>query len=182
MADGNNGPNDRTPTAEVVRRGNAAARGAAEAMREGASVAEEATRPARQAGAEVARRGLETTRQAGEAAAGMAAQGTAETLRRTEEMEGQARQGLEAMWRMFPAPMPGAGGMPDFSQMVSEMVRTNLRIGQELFRLANPAAMIEFQQRMLRSYLDALQASQSMLLGTARRTTEEMEREIGPGR
>jgi hypothetical protein len=151
--------------AEVVRRGAAAAHTVVEA-------AQQATIPGaetvQQAGAEVFRKAADT------ASRGPAA--VAEEAQRTAQSFWAASQD---MWRMLPgqAAMPGnMAEMPQaFAGLFGDMVRTNLRIGQELFRLANPMAMIEMQQKLVRSYLDAVAASQSMLLGAARGTAENAQ-------
>lgn len=206
MAEGNHKP-DQGNGAEVVRRGAAAARTAGEAVRQapktGAevigkadAVAEESSRAGEALVAEVARSTVGATQQA--MASNMAAmqQGGAEVLRKTADMTGRgstavaddaqrtARSlwaGGQDMWRMLPGQGLMPGSLPEmpqaFAGIFNDMVRTNLRIGQELFRLANPVAMIELQQRMVRGYLEAIVAGQAMLLGAARGTAEDARRQ-----
>jgi hypothetical protein len=135
--------------AKVVRRGEAATRATAEVARHGAEVVE-------QAGAR-AQETQRTTRSAWEASQDM-----------LRMLQGQG-QGTTS------------GSLPEMSQafaeLLGEMCRTNLKIGQELFRLANPMALIEMQQKFVRSYLDAIAAGQSLMLGTAQRTTEDAQRQ-----
>ncbi len=66
-----------------------------------------------------------------------------------------------------------------FAGLFGDMIRSNLQLGQDLFRLANPVAMVELQQQLVRSYLDAVVAGQSMLLGAVRGTTEDTQRQAG---
>jgi len=102
----------------------------------------------------------------------------AEEAQRTTHSLWAASQG---MWRMLPgqATLPGnMAEMPQaFAGLFGDMIRANLRVGQELFRLINPMAMIETQQKLVRSYLDAIAASQSMLLGAARGTAEDAQQQ-----
>jgi hypothetical protein len=142
--------------AEMVRRGAAAARTTAEAVRQG-----------EKAGAEVV----------GQASA------TAEEAQRTTRSLWAGNQDL---WRMLPGQGATPGNLPEMSQafagLFSDMVRTNLRIGQEVVRFANPLAMIEAQQKLVRGYLDAIVAGQAMLLGVARGTAEDARRQANPPR
>jgi hypothetical protein len=91
------------------------------------------------------------------------------------------------MWRMLPGQQGTTpGNLPELSQafagLFGDMLRTNLRIGQELVRLANPVATIELQQKLVHGSLDAIVAGQATLLGAARGTTEDPQRQAGSPR
>jgi hypothetical protein len=62
--------------------------------------------------------------------------------------------------------------------LVEGVVQTNLRATQELLRLADPAAMIELQQRCMRDYLDALMQGTATLVHAIRRTADETLRPL----
>jgi hypothetical protein len=151
--------------AEVVRRGAAAAHTVVEAAQQATAAGTEAVQRAQ---AEVFRKAAETASQGAT---------TTEGAQRTTQSLWVAGQHL---WGM----QPGRAAMPDnmtempqaFAGVFGDMLRANLRIGQELFRLANPTTLIEMQQKLVRSYLDAFVSSQSMLLGLARRTAENAQR------
>lgn len=134
--------------AEVIRRGAAAARTTAEVVRQSSDVVG-------QAGA------------------------TAEETQRTTR---SLWAGSQDMWRMLPGQGAPPGSMPEmslgFGALFGDIFRTNLKIGQEFFRLANPMPMIEIQQKLVRSYLDAIVAGQSMLLGAARETVRRQDADV----
>ncbi len=58
------------------------------------------------------------------------------------------------------------------------VVQTNLRVVQELFRLSDPAPIIELQQRFARDYTDALLRNSATLVRAVRRTADETLRPI----
>jgi hypothetical protein len=57
--------------------------------------------------------------------------------------------------------------------LVEGVVRTNLRVAQELFHLANPAPFVELQQRFAREYTDTLLRNSATLVRAVRRTADE---------
>ena len=75
--------------------------------------------------------------------------------------------------------MPGAaeGGLQDLRQnmagLVEGVVRTNLRMAQELLRRDDPASVAELQRRFLREYTDALLQGGAALAQAVRRIAEE---------
>jgi len=189
MADNTNRPDQRNGggTAEVLRRG---ARVTEDAMHQGGEAAERALGQGRRAGAELARTATEGTAAVQAEAMRRGGEAGAEVLRRTVEAGEGARRmtqasgsGFEALWRAMPVPGAVMGGLPDFSQAVAgfwgDLLRTQMRIGQEVFRLANPVAVIEMQQRLVHGYLDALLNTQNTLLGAARRTEAEAQQQAG---
>ena len=56
-------------------------------------------------------------------------------------------------------------------------MQTNLRVTQELVRLANPSPLVELQQRFVREYLDVVLESSATLVRAVRRTAEQT---LGP--
>ncbi len=57
-------------------------------------------------------------------------------------------------------------------------MQTNLRATQELFRLANPVAVVELQQRFAREYMDTMMQNTVTLLRAVRRTADETLRPL----
>ena len=62
--------------------------------------------------------------------------------------------------------------------LVEGVVQTNLRAAQELFRLADPAPIVELQQRFVREYTDTLLQNSATLARAFRRTAEESLRPL----
>ncbi|TDG32607.1 hypothetical protein [Paracraurococcus ruber] len=185
-------------TAEVVRRGAAAARGTTEALRQAPQVAAEQVRNGQAAVTEAVRATVEAAQQPAVQAAEAVGQANAEMVRRAAETAAKGPDALAQdaqrnaaslwaggfdLWRGLPgaAPMPGGmGEMPQaFAGLFGDLLRNNLRVAQEMLRLTNPVALIELQQRMMRGYVDAVLHSQSMLLGTAQRAAETAQRPPG---
>ena len=76
----------------------------------------------------------------------------------------------------------GKGGLRDLQQgmtgLFEGVVQTNLRVAQELFRLANPAPIVELQQRFVREYTDTLVQNSATLVRAVRRTADETLRPL----
>jgi hypothetical protein len=178
-----------------------AARRTADAVQQGGEATSDANHRSIAAVADVTRHGVqvgtETMRRAGEAAS--------ETLRRSTQAvtEGQrqiaedaakrfqdtsrkmadvARGTSEEMKSFFTLPNAAEGGLRDMQQgvagLVEGVVQTNLRATQELFRLADPTAMIELQQRFMREYVDAVMQGTTTLVHAIRRTADETLRPL----
>lgn len=163
-----------------------AARRGPELAAEAARTAAGTTRGLAEAGAEVVRRGgeagVQAARTAGEAVRENASAATDAGRQWMEAMRAPAE-----MWTM----MAGPGGLPgnvlemqqSFASFINSIVRSNIEIGQEMLRLANPAGLIEMQQRAVRGYLDMLVSGQAALLRTAQHTGNEAlrsaEQELG---
>ena len=64
------------------------------------------------------------------------------------------------------------------TNLVEGVVQTNLRAAQELFRLANPAPVVELQQRFAREYTDTLLQNSATLVRAVRRTADEALRPL----
>lgn len=76
-----------------------------------------------------------------------------------------AKGGLRDVRREVTGPVEGA-------------VKTNLYATQEPFRLADPAAYVELQQRFVREYMDALMQGTATLVRAVRRTADETLRPL----
>ena len=93
-----------------------------------------------------------------------------------------ARGTTENMRQLMALPNAAEGGLRDFQQgvtsLVEGVVQTNLRAAQELFRLANPAPIVELQQRFAREYTDTLVRNSATLVRAVRRTADETLRPL----
>jgi hypothetical protein len=90
----------------------------------------------------------------------------------------QVAQGTsEEVRRLATLPHAAEGGLHDMRQgvagLVEGVVQTNVRATQELFRLANPVAIVELQQRFVRQYVDTMMQNTMTLLRAVRRTADE---------
>jgi hypothetical protein len=191
MADINKPQDARAATAD------AAVRRSAEAVEQGGRATGEALRQNAEAGADVARRGTDAARRFGDAAndtARRSAQAVVESQRqiaqdaaeRFEEVSRKvaeaARGTTENVRRLMVLPNAAEGGLRDLQQgvtgLVEGVVQTNLRAAQELFRLANPAPVVELQQRFAREYTDTLLRNSATLVRAVRRTADEALRPL----
>jgi hypothetical protein len=198
MADFNKPQDTRQPQAQAA---DAAVRRGAEAVQQGGHATADALRQNAEAGADAARRGAEAgaenIRRAGEAAGETTrrgAQAVVESQRRiaqdaaerfeevSRKMADAARGTTENVRRLMSLPNAAEGGLRDFQQGVTGLfegvVQTNLRAAQELFRLANPAPVVELQQRFAREYTDTLLQNSATLVRAVRRTADETLRPL----
>ena len=165
-------------------------RATAEAVRHGANVTADLARQGTQAGVEAARRvgegATETVRRSAQAVAEgqrQIAQDAAQTFEQVSRRIAEAARGTsEDVSRFFVLPQAAEGGLRDTQQavagLVEGVVQTNLRVTQELFRLSNPAAVVELQQRFVREYLDTLMQGTATLVRAVRRTADETLRPL----
>ena len=184
-----------TPQADAaVRRGAEAVqqggRASADAVRQGAEVNADVARRANEAGAENIRRGAEaaneTFRRGAQAVAESQRQIVQDAAERFEEVSRKvaeaARGTAENVRQLMVVPNAAEGGLRDLQQgvtnLVEGVVQTNLRAAQELFRLANPAPLVELQQRFAREYTDALLRNSATLVRAMRRTADETLRPL----
>jgi len=88
-----------------------------------------------------------------------------------------AQDTSESVRKLMTLPHAAEGGLSDMRQgmagLVEGVVQANLRATQQLFRLTNPAAMIELQQRFAREYMDAVMQGTATLVRAVRRTADE---------
>jgi hypothetical protein len=93
-----------------------------------------------------------------------------------------ARGTTENVRQLMSLPNAAEGGLRDMQQgvtgLVEGAVQTNLRAAQELFRLANPAPIVELQQRFAREYTDTLLRNSATLVRAMRRTADETLRPL----
>ena len=107
-------------------------------------------------------------------------------VQRAEEVSrkvAEAVQGTtENVRRLMLLPNAAQGGLRDLQQgvtgLIEGVVQTNLRAAQELFRLANPAPVVELQQRFAREYTDTLLRNSAALVRAVRRTADEALRPL----
>lgn len=180
---------------------NAAVRRGAEAVQQGSRATGDALRQGAEVNANVARRGAEAgaeaMRRVSDAASDTARRGTQavvegqrqiaqDAAERFEEVSRKvadaARGTTENMRRLMTLPNAAQGGLRDLRQgmtgLIEGVVRTNLRVAQELFRLANPAPLVELQQRFAREYTDTLLQNSATMARAMRRTADETLRPL----
>src|ERR671932_267447 len=125
------------------------------------------------------RRGTQAVAEAQRQIAQDAAQRFEEVSRKVAEA---ARGTAENVRQLMVVPNAAEGGLRDFQQgvtgLVEGVVQTNLRAAQELFRLANPAPVVELQQRFAREYTDTLMQNSATLVRAVRRTADEALRPL----
>src|SRR5918994_4161588 len=193
MSDTNKQQQDAKATAADRRTAEATeqvGRATGEALRQGAEAGSDIARRNSDAGAEALRRAgdtaSETARRGGQAAAESQRRITQDAAERFEEVSrkvAEATRGTsENMRRLMMLPNAAEGGLRDIQQgmtgLFEGVVRTNLRVAQELFRLANPAPFVELQQRFAREYTDALLQNSATLVRAVRRTADEALRPL----
>ncbi len=174
-------------SAEALQQGG---RAAGEAVHRGAEATADMTRQGTQAGADAMRRAGEaasvTLQRSTQAVAEGQRQIAQEAAQRFEEvsrkMTEAARGTSEEVNRFFALPNAAEGGLRDMQHgvagLVEGVVQTNVRATQEFFRLSNPTAVIELQQRFAREYLDTLMQGTASLVQAIRRTADETLRPL----
>ena len=174
-------------SAEAVQQGG---RATSEALRQNAEVGADVARRGTEAGADAARRGAElandTARRGAQAVADAQRQIAQDAAQRFEEVSRKvadaARGTTENVRQLMALPNAAQGGLRDLQQgvtgLVEGVVQTNLRAAQELFRLANPAPVVELQQRFVREYTDTLLQNSATLVRAVRRTADETLRPL----
>ena len=178
----------------AVRRGTEAVqqggRATSEAVRQGSEVTADVAHRTNEAGAEAVRRSgdaaNEIVHRNTQAVADAQRQIVQDAAQRFQEMSrkvAEAAQGTtENVRRLMVLPHAAEGGLRDLQQgvagLVEGMVQTNLRVAQELFRLSNPAPIVELQQRFAREYTDTLLRNSATLVRAMRRTADETLRPL----
>jgi hypothetical protein len=170
-------------------------------VQQGGHAAADALRQNAEAGADTARRGVEAgteaMRRAGDMASDTARRGTqavvesqrqiaqdaAERFEEVSRKMAEAAKGTtENVRRLMSLPNAAEGGLRDVQQGVTGLfegvVQANLRVAQELFRLADPAPFVELQQRFVREYTDTLLQNGAALARAVRRTADETLRPL----
>jgi hypothetical protein len=156
-----------------------------DAIRRGVEATAEMTRQGTQAGVEATRRASETANETVRRSTQVVAEGqrqiaqeAAQTFQEVSRKVVQVAQGTsEEVRRLATLPHAAQGGLRDLQQgmagLIEGVMQTNLRATQELFRLTNPTAIIELQQRFAREYLDTVMQSTATLVRAVRRTADE---------
>jgi hypothetical protein len=191
MADTNKPQDNARASAEAaVRRGADAAQQGARAFGDATRQGAEMERRGGEAGAENLRRGAElandTFRRGTQALVESQRQIVQDAAQRAEEVSRKVAEATQAttenLRQLMVVPNAAQGGLRDFQQgvagLVEGVVRTNLRAAQELFRLANPAPLVELQQRFVREYTDTLLQNSATLVRAVRRTADEALRPL----
>jgi CBS domain-containing protein len=84
--------------------------------------------------------------------------------------------------RLMAVPRSAGGGIEDMQEamgnLVNGVMRTNLRMTQELFRRANPTSIVELQGAFVREYFEALMEGGTTMLRATRRTADEALRPL----
>jgi CBS domain-containing protein len=162
--------------AEAGQRGG---QGAAAAMRAGAEAGSETMRRSGGAAAEAARRGTREVADGGRRIAETAAEDMEETAERAAEA---LRRMAHDISRLIMMPRSAGGGLQEMQdamgQLMNGVMRTNLRVTQEMFRRANPGAVFELQGSFMRQYLETLVEGGATVLRATRRTADEALRPL----
>ncbi len=162
--------------AEAGQRGGQAA---ASMMREGAESGMETMRRGGDAGAEMARRGARDVAEGGRRFAEEAAHDMEATADRTAEA---LRRMAHDLSRLLMMPRSAGGGLQDMQEamghLMNGVMRTNLRVTQEMFRRSNPSAVVELQGTFIREYLETLVEGGATMLRATRRTADEALRPL----
>lgn len=174
---------------EIAQRSTEAAQqgghAAGEVGRQGASLTADVTQRSTEAAGAAIRRAGEATNESLQRNTKAIADGhrqiVQDSAQRVEQMSQKlmetARGTSKNISQLFALPGTAEGGLRDMQNslagMVEGVVQTNLRATQELFRLSNPVAVIELQQRFLGAYMDALMQGTTALVRAIRRTADE---------
>jgi hypothetical protein len=114
-----------------------------------------------------------STAQSAEAAMTRGADQQREFVRESARSFGEARRDLgqgsaEKMHTLLSFASMTQGGLLDLQDcltgLLEGVVRTNLRLAQEIFLVESPRAFAELQQRFLREYFDAFQEGAAALI------------------
>jgi hypothetical protein len=181
-------------TGEMAHRGTEAVqqggRAAGETVRQGASLTADLTERSTEAAGEAIRRVGEATNetllrstQDVTESHRQIAQDAAQRFEQMSHKVSDVMQGTsENMRHLFALPNAAQGGLRDMQKSVADLVegvvQTNLRATQELFRLGNPVAVMELQQRFLGEYVDMLMQGTTALVRAIRRTADETLRPL----
>lgn len=162
--------------AEAGQRGGQAA---ASAMREGTARGAEAMRRGGDAAVEISRRSAQEVSEGGRRFAEEAAHGMEETAERTAETLRRMAQDISRLMMM---PRSAGGGLQDMQdamgQLMNGVMRTNLRMTQEMFRRSYTSAVVELQGAFIREYLETLVEGGATILRATRRTADEALRPL----
>ncbi len=173
-------------------------RGAAQATRRAGEAGGQMMRHGGDAGADAMRHlggAAGEAMQRGSAAAAEGQRGIAQTAATqledlAERMATAVQDSARDLRAMFALPAVSRDGMQDMRDgiggLVEGMMRTNMRMVQELFRMASPTQAIDMQRRLGTEYLETLLESSAILLRGARRAADDalrpLEQRVGQRR
>ena len=167
-----------------------AAREGIRAAQQGSRVASEALRRTGEATAEVVQRGSKAAGEAVRRNAEVLAEGQREMIQTAAQQLQQvnrtvaeaAKDTAENMRALMGLPNAADGGLQDFQRgmtgLVEGVLQVNLRAAQNLVQLANPAGVVDMQQRFVREYVDALLQGAVTLVRATRRAADETLRPL----
>ena len=154
-------------------------RAASEALRRTSEVAADAVQRGSKAAGEAVRRNAEVLAEGQRELMQTAAQ----QLQQVNHKAAKAAQDTaEAMRSLAVLPNAANGGLQDMQRgvagLIESVVQINLRAAQGMFQLADPSALIELQQRLVRDYLDTAMQGTAILVHATRRTADEALRPL----
>jgi hypothetical protein len=162
--------NPTTANAAAVKQDS---RAASEALRQSGRTAAETARRVGEAGAEKLRRSTGAVAESHRQMAHEAAERFQEVSRTVAET---AQGTAEDVRSLMALPTVADSGLQDLQHgltgLIEGVVQTNLRATQEFFRLSNPAAFIELQQRFVRDYMNALMEGSAAFMRAVRQTAD----------
>jgi CBS domain-containing protein len=166
------------------------ARGTAQGMRRAGEAGGEMMRQAADAGAETMRHlggtAGEAMRRAPHAAAAGERSAARSAARHVEETGARVAQAMQESARdmrtLFALRAMSRDGLEQMREgvgiLVEGVLRTNMRMVEELFRMASPSNTVELQRRMGAEYLDTMLHSSVKLLRAARHAAEDALRPL----
>jgi CBS domain-containing protein len=169
-------------SADTAERG---ARAGGSALRNSNQATADVMRRSADAGADTMRHLGSSARDAMEHGARAAAEAHRELVRHTaDHVEDVGRRVADAiqdsareMRAVFVLPALNGRGLQDVRQglagMLDGILQTNIRVMQEMLRLANPAIAVEMQRRVASDYLDTFLEQSATILRATRHTAEE---------
>jgi CBS domain-containing protein len=147
-------------------------------MQRGMHIAGQAAEHGMEAAGETAQRGMRATSEGAREFIESTAGHVGELSQRMARAAEQTTEDLRTLMTL-----PGfGGGMQEMQHamtgMLNRIVQANLRASQEVFRVANPGALVELQQRFARQYLNGLIEGSAELLRASRHLADTALRPI----
>jgi len=147
-------------------------------MQRGMHIAGQAAEHGMEAAGEAAQRGMQAARKGTRDFIEITAGHVGEMSQRVAKAAEQTTEDLRTLMTI-----PGfGGGMQDMQHamtgILNRVMQVNMRASQEVFRVANPGAIIELQQRFVHQYLNGLIEGSAEILRASRQLAEEGLRPI----
>jgi len=156
---------------ETIARGS---QGVEEAVEESARAWEETIHKTAQAGGNLAQRGL---RAGGEGTRQFVESSSRQVSQLGEQIATSTQQMMEDIGALMRLPTVAGSGLQQLQQaasgVVDKMVQANTKTAEELFRIANPAAVFAFQQRFLQQYVRGFMEASGDILRVTRQIAED---------